>query len=185
MKTTNFKIGMAVMTASFFLASCDADQQSAKTADHSTNHQMMDDSGSSTLPKTKSEAINALYPHYLALQKALVDGQLAKAKEEALLVEEASKSIDGAKELQRAAAQVLSSESLESQRSAFSPLSNALISLIKLNGVTVGEFYVAHCPMAFNDEGASWLSASKDIKNPYFGDKMLACGSVEEILTKH
>ncbi|WP_134091340.1 DUF3347 domain-containing protein [Olivibacter sp. XZL3] len=185
MKTTNFKIGMAVVAASFFLASCNAGNQASNVANNSGDHQMAADSGRSAPARTKSEALNALYPHYLALQEALVDGQLTKAKEEALLVEEAGKSIEGAENLQRAAAQVLSSESLESQRNAFSPLSEALISLVKSNGVAVGEFYVAHCPMAFNDKGARWLSASKDIKNPYFGDKMLTCGSLEETLSKH
>jgi hypothetical protein len=34
--------------------------------------------------------------------------------------------------------------------------------------------------MAKNNEGAFWLSASDQIRNPYFGDKMLKCGSVEE-----
>jgi Cu(I)/Ag(I) efflux system membrane fusion protein len=36
--------------------------------------------------------------------------------------------------------------------------------------------------MAFNDKGAYWLSDKEAIRNPYFGDKMLTCGSVEETL---
>jgi hypothetical protein len=36
--------------------------------------------------------------------------------------------------------------------------------------------------MAFNNEGAYWLSAEKEVNNPYFGDKMLHCGSVKEEL---
>ena len=38
------------------------------------------------------------------------------------------------------------------------------------------------CPMAFDDQGAYWLSESKEIRNPYFGDKMLKCGSTKVIL---
>jgi hypothetical protein len=34
--------------------------------------------------------------------------------------------------------------------------------------------------MAQDGKGAMWLSESKEIKNPYFGDKMMECGSVEE-----
>ena len=34
--------------------------------------------------------------------------------------------------------------------------------------------------MAFNDAGAYWLSAASDIKNPYFGKKMLTCGEVKD-----
>ena len=40
--------------------------------------------------------------------------------------------------------------------------------------------YLLHCPMAFNDTGADWLSNSTEIKNPYFGSKMLTCGSVKD-----
>jgi hypothetical protein len=36
--------------------------------------------------------------------------------------------------------------------------------------------------MAFDDQGADWLSAEEQIRNPYFGDKMLKCGLVEQDL---
>jgi hypothetical protein len=36
--------------------------------------------------------------------------------------------------------------------------------------------------MAFNNTGGFWLSDSKTIRNPYFGDKMLTCGQVRETL---
>ena len=42
-----------------------------------------------------------------------------------------------------------------------------------------GTIYKQYCPMAFNNEGAYWLSESKDIMNPYFGDRMLKCGRVD------
>ena len=42
--------------------------------------------------------------------------------------------------------------------------------------------YVDHCPMAANGKGANWLSTEKTIKNPFYGDKMLSCGSVEQTI---
>ncbi len=33
-----------------------------------------------------------------------------------------------------------------------------------------------HCPMAFDNRGASWLSADSAVRNPYFGAKMFRCG---------
>lgn len=42
--------------------------------------------------------------------------------------------------------------------------------------------YELSCPMAFNNDGANWLSRSRQIKNPYFGSQMLECGTV---ITKH
>src|SRR5690606_2826422 len=40
-------------------------------------------------------------------------------------------------------------------------------------------FTAAHCPMAFDDKGASWLQRGDEILNPYFGSEMPSCGSVE------
>jgi Cu(I)/Ag(I) efflux system membrane fusion protein len=42
------------------------------------------------------------------------------------------------------------------------------------------QLYRIHCPMAFNNKGADWLQADKDIRNPYFGASMLSCGEVTE-----
>ena len=41
------------------------------------------------------------------------------------------------------------------------------------------KLYLAFCPMAFNNEGGYWLQDSKEIKNPYFGSKMLSCGEIK------
>lgn len=38
--------------------------------------------------------------------------------------------------------------------------------------------YVQKCPMANSNKGGIWLSTEKEIKNPYYGDDMLTCGSV-------
>jgi hypothetical protein len=36
----------------------------------------------------------------------------------------------------------------------------------------------------YNDKkGAIWLSETKEIKNPYYGKKMLTCGNVKEEIT--
>lgn len=187
MKTTNLKIGAAALAAVFFLAACNAANQSSEEKHDSAYHQEESQPAKFSLseePKTQNEALNALYPHYLALQDALVNEDMTKAKEAALLIEEASKNIAEANVLQSTASQILAAESIAMQRDAFAPMSNALITLIKSNGVSEGVFYVAHCPMAFNDKGANWVSPSKDIKNPYFGNKMLTCGRVDETL-KH
>ena len=44
------------------------------------------------------------------------------------------------------------------------------------------QIYRQHCPMAFNNTGADWLSQEKAVLNPYFGSSMLHCGSVEEVI---
>ncbi len=47
----------------------------------------------------------------------------------------------------------------------------------------LGDLYVVHCPMAFGDSGADWLSAVPAVLNPYFGDAMLTCGSLTDTLS--
>jgi Cu(I)/Ag(I) efflux system membrane fusion protein len=71
---------------------------------------------------------------------------------------------------------------LDDQRKAFSSLSQSLYQAIKAYGLGSSTAYYEFCPMAFNNEGAFWLSDSKTIRNPYFGDKMLTCGEVRETL---
>jgi hypothetical protein len=71
---------------------------------------------------------------------------------------------------------------LEEQRKAFSDLTQSLYQAIKAYGLTGTTAYYEFCPMAFNNEGGFWLSDSKAIRNPYFGDKMLTCGEVRERL---
>jgi hypothetical protein len=68
---------------------------------------------------------------------------------------------------------------VEHQREQFSVMSESLYTVVKAfgGGKTL---YHDHCPMAKDGKGAMWLSETKEIKNPYFGDKMMECGSVEE-----
>jgi len=70
---------------------------------------------------------------------------------------------------------------IEKQRTSFIDLSNAMIILANRFGVEQ-TIYVQHCPMANDNQGADWLSFEKVIRNPYFGDKMLQCGSVEQTI---
>ena len=42
--------------------------------------------------------------------------------------------------------------------------------------------YHDHCPMYNENKGAMWLSEMKEVKNPYYGSKMITCGTVEEVI---
>ena len=70
----------------------------------------------------------------------------------------------------------------ERQRLAFSPLSDNVFALLKHVDIKNAGVYKQFCPMAFNDKGAYWLSEESEIKNPYFGKKMLECGEVQDSL---
>jgi Cu(I)/Ag(I) efflux system membrane fusion protein len=71
---------------------------------------------------------------------------------------------------------------LEMARKQFSLLSPALIEALKRFNANEAELYVQYCPMAFDNAGATWLSANEEIRNPYFGDAMLTCGKIQEEL---
>lgn len=74
---------------------------------------------------------------------------------------------------------LLKKADLASQRVQFGFLSQALINALTAFGVD-GTYYVQYCPMAFDNAGANWLSNEAQIRNPYFGEQMLTCGSVTE-----
>jgi len=80
-----------------------------------------------------------------------------------------------------ASAEALQKEStLDEKRKEFEVISDALWSLTRTVKYDGAKVYYTHCPMAFDNKGAYWLSNSSKIENPYFGDKMLTCGSVED-----
>ncbi|SEQ57850.1 efflux RND transporter periplasmic adaptor subunit [Neolewinella agarilytica] len=72
---------------------------------------------------------------------------------------------------------LLKKDDVEAQRGQFGFLSQALINALTAFGVD-GIYYVQYCPMAFDNAGANWLSNEEQIRNPYFGDLMMKCGSV-------
>lgn len=71
---------------------------------------------------------------------------------------------------------------IESFRTEFSYMSRDIATLVRQFGTAEGELYLQYCPMAFENAGAYWVSAEKEIANPYFGDKMLRCGETKATL---
>tara|TARA_R110001592_G_scaffold340507_1_gene628702 strand:+ start:964 stop:1608 length:645 start_codon:yes stop_codon:yes gene_type:complete len=64
---------------------------------------------------------------------------------------------------------------IDHQREHFETLSTDINDLVTLLG-TEKTLYQDYCPM----KKVSWLSETKDVKNPYYGSKMLTCGSVKK-----
>ncbi|MFM2268667.1 MAG: hypothetical protein RL757_2108 [Bacteroidota bacterium] len=71
---------------------------------------------------------------------------------------------------------------IDHQREHFMSLSNNLTSLVKTLKINEETAYSQFCPMANDGKGAYWLSKEDKVKNPYYGKKMLTCGSVKETL---
>lgn len=73
---------------------------------------------------------------------------------------------------------------IDQSRQAFHQLSQAVTKAIERFGFAgTDPVYVLYCPMAFDNTGARWLQDSKDVLNPYFGEMMLTCGSVEDMIS--
>ena len=84
--------------------------------------------------------------------------------------------------IQKSLNEIQSSTDIEAQRKSFSTLSDNLYKSVKTFGLGGKSAFYQYCPMAFNDEGGYWLSDNEQVRNPYFGDKMLTCGEVKEKL---
>jgi Cu(I)/Ag(I) efflux system membrane fusion protein len=82
--------------------------------------------------------------------------------------------------IQNSLDKIAQTSDVEEQRKHFEILSDNLIEAVEYFGVVDNTIYRQYCPMAFRDQGAYWLSSEKEIRNPYFGDKMLTCGEVKE-----
>lgn len=68
---------------------------------------------------------------------------------------------------------------IEHQREHFDMLSKDMYDMVKAFG-SGQTLYNDYCPMYNNKKGATWLSETKEIKNPYLGKKMPTCGEVKE-----
>jgi len=66
---------------------------------------------------------------------------------------------------------------IDHQREHFKTLSKDVTDLLAITG-TANTLYEQFCPMY--DKGSAWLSTSKEVKNPFYGSKMLKCGSVKK-----
>ncbi len=77
---------------------------------------------------------------------------------------------------------LISDVTTEQQRLIFAPLSDAVYQLVRNVQLRNVGLYRQYCPMALNDSGAYWLSREEEIRNPYFGSKMLECGEISDTL---
>lgn len=81
--------------------------------------------------------------------------------------------------LKKHANAIATSTDLEKQRIAFKDLSSSMIELARAADHERA-MHLQHCPMY--EGGSDWLSREKEIRNPYYGSKMLTCGSVKETI---
>lgn len=145
------------------------------------------------MPQNLTAQMNGILNEYEALSEALVRSSTNAASEGAAKFAAATERVVmkslGAKNdevwrhlqghLVEEAKSLQAASNLTAQRKAYQRLSDALYLTLKtFKGGK--KFYRAYCPMAFDDKGAYWLSSSKSIRNPYFGEEMLQCGEIRD-----
>ncbi|MBS9461412.1 efflux RND transporter periplasmic adaptor subunit [Flagellimonas sp. 389] len=134
----------------------------------------------------------AVLPTYLKLKDALVGSDALQTSKEAKTALESLKRLnlsdmgsmekvhfDKSIEMLEA---ISKKENLENQRSHFVILNENMVAIVNNLDSLDETIYVQKCPMANNNKGAVWLSTENQIRNPYYGDTMLKCGSVVKII---
>jgi hypothetical protein len=131
-----------------------------------------------TTAEFKDLVTAAVYNHYIAIKTALVqtDAELAQDHAKQMIAE--MENTEANAEIVTAARKLATSTNVNVQREAFSELTKSMDAILE-GALKSGEIYKQYCPMAFEGKGDFWYSNSKEIRNPYFGDKMLKCGRVE------
>ncbi len=150
------------------------------------------------VPLSFYNELGHLLDHYFKIKDYLVDSNGEKAAVSASALQEAHRKVDTqslgseaqhlwatiSAPLLKSAAVIADSHNLEEQRKGFQTLSGQLIALLDHTGAGKLVIYQQHCPMADQDQGASWLSLEKEIRNPYYGEAMLRCGELKETYHK-
>jgi hypothetical protein len=210
MKIRSMFYSLLLSAAAFtFLANCSGNKKDDDHAGHD-NHATKDTTQHASVSTAATEAsepqfhvdasfqnqLASVFTSYVELKEAFVASDANKVKDEAKQTDEALAKVDmklvsGAAHndwmnylspIQSSLKEIQASTDIEAQRKAFSNLSDNLYKSVKAFGLGGKEAFYEYCPMAFNNEGAYWLSDQKQIRNPYFGDKMLTCGEVKEKL---
>ncbi len=201
MKTTFKLLSLTYLLA--LTVSCSEKKQETTESDHAA----MEHASTSKAPAEATapafavpiefqKQLSGTFAAYISLKDAFVATDAAAvneatAKTQQVLAQMDMKLLEGAAhndwmtyqaELAGALQGIQATDDMEKKRTAFKTVSDALYKSIKAFGLGGATAYYEYCPMAFNNEGAYWLSDNDAIRNPYFGDKMLKCGSVEEML---
>jgi Cu(I)/Ag(I) efflux system membrane fusion protein len=112
-----------------------------------------------------------------ALKRAADSLKLNELKADTLIIETAK---INAETISDEVKGLLGESGIDNKRKSFQMITSELYVLIRAVRYDKEVVYFTHCPMAFNNKGADWLSNSSEIVNPYLPKKMLDCGEVKD-----
>jgi hypothetical protein len=181
----NSLITMSLLAGSLMMYSCGDSKKENEDASAETHAEMEHEMHESTAEvaaadaKFNDEKAQQAFSQYISLKDALVGTDAAAAKEAAKQLENTL--AENNAEISKIAGKIAAAEDINKQREMFSKLTAELEPVFK-GAITSGKIYKQFCPMAFEGKGDYWYSTSEEIRNPYFGDKMLKCGRVDETI---
>ncbi|MCK0145375.1 efflux RND transporter periplasmic adaptor subunit [Arenibacter sp. F26102] len=140
------------------------------------------------LPQAFQVSFRAAIDHYIDMKDAFVESNSKQVSAYAKSTSQKLKTInlDGLGKIEKAhltkCIEMLNAigdnPNLENQRAYFVMLNENFVPLAKnIDGLNE-RLYIKKCPMANNNKGAFWLSNQKEIRNPYYGEQMMTCGSI-------
>jgi hypothetical protein len=194
MKTISRTIGTISLAVTMMLTvSCKDGNKNEPAAPMSNemHQESMDDKDDMAMNDNQDAKAEKILTDYFNLKDALVGDDNSKAKElgatlantlgsfEASNYSENEKSelndiIEDATEH----AEHISESDMAHQREHFKILTKDVTDMVAITGTEM-KVYEQYCPMYDNNKGGAWLSMNEEIRNPYFGDKMLKCGKVQ------
>ena len=186
--------GDEIVTNGTFTVDAAAQLQGKKSM---MNQQMMQDESAmiGDMEMSFSDAFSSDFdkalPSYLKMKDALVASDASQVSAFAKATSEKLKAIStddlGTMEKQHLTKSIemldaiANNDILENQRAHFVILNENIVP-IAMSIENSTNYYIQKCPMANNNKGAVWLSMEEEIRNPYYGDAMLTCGSVIDSL---
>lgn len=201
---------VAAFLAVFAFSACSDNSNKAQNEGHDQHTEMATDEPAAgqvvvdapdytSVAEPMQRNVSQLVDAYIKLKDALVASDPAAAQTAAkdvlamanampvatLQGEQKSFAEERVDEVKQSVSKIAETQDLAEQRQQLELASEATFALAKAFGGSDQTLYYQHCPMAFNDQGAYWLSTNKEIRNPYFGKSMLKCGTNEEIYSRN
>lgn len=191
----NRLVAAALMAASIALYSCNGSGDTAESPEVAKKPTVM----SAPVPADTvlSNQLGDIYHDYLSIESAFIANDQVKVAIVSSTMADKVDKVDTAHVAEQDRLRWLSRvrmlhECLDSMRTGatmddqlkqFSKLSSTMYVVLTEFGLKGGTVYRQFCPMAFNEQGAFWLSNDSAINNPYLFKTMPNCGETKEVLT--
>lgn len=197
MKNIHFrKHPIFILGLFLLLAACGGQTSNEESNTQSTTESEPEQNVDTAAADETAAHINNVLDEYYNLNAALVETDAQKAKSAGAQLAEvlANFEVTAVQEdlqdsyknisdqIHQHAEKIAQADDIEVQRTSFSDVTAGVYEIVKTFNANLEDVYYAYCPMAFDNTGGYWLSDAKEIRNPYFGSKMLKCGSVKETI---